>query len=250
MSETNPPDHSDTAPITDEELYQTLDSKLSSWDFREHTPIENVDFGYNIVSLVSDNFPFLNHAGSEEFSAEELPGTLHPLFSQIYSPGGKSEVVYMPNMTVRRVKRREEHTEIEPHIPGFDEMMKSGMTFDEIIETLRSDPDIVNKIVPGETIIDNAIIIILAQGYKSSGLELIVKPDHISLCVYGNVGETRDLSEFLAHYHNNPSELSRISASLAVLAAKYCLRPQHYGTAEIMLTQSDKKFLSGFTKPE
>jgi hypothetical protein len=239
-----PQNLSEHAPITDEELYQTLDSKLNSWDFKQHTETENVAFAYSVTSLVSDNFHYLNYAGSGEFSAEELPGTLHPVYSDIWSPDGKSEVFYTPDMKVWRVTRREEHTEIAMHLPGFEEMSE-GKTFNQILEALESDPSLLEKIIPGETIVDEAIIIVLAKGYSGSGLELIVEPGHISLAIYGDLGKTRNLSGFLARYHNNPSELARISASLAVLGAKYCRRPDHYQASGARLTELDKKFLSG-----
>jgi hypothetical protein len=246
MPESSPPDPSDHSPITDEELWLTLDAKLNSWDFKQHTESENVRFAHNISSLVSDNFNYLNYAGSEVFSAEELPGTLHPLFSTIWSPGGVSQVVMARDVRVHRVKRREEHTEITPYIPGFDEMIDSGMTFAQIVNKLRSDPNLQGKIVPGTTIVDEAILLVLSRESSSRGFEFTVEPDNISLSIFGSVGETRDLSEFLAHYHSNQSELAKISASLAVLAAKYCLRPHHYETSELKLTELDKKFLSGF----
>ena len=100
---------------------------------------------------VSENFDYLKLAGSEVFPADELPDAIQPLYSTIWRPRGESHIVTSKDLKVK-VFKREDHEHIPPQIPGFRDMIDQGMTYQQALGAIMSDPEIINHIVPGVTI--------------------------------------------------------------------------------------------------
>jgi hypothetical protein len=228
--------------ITDDEVYLNIQTQYDGWIFENHNDDENFQFAHTIAELVSDNFDYLKIAGSGLFSAKELPDSLQPLYTKTWCPYGETRIVMANDLTVR-VCKREDHTHVPAFYSGYQELEDQGLTFQQIVDAMLDDPEFHNRVEPGRTIIDKAIIVELHIGQPSQGLEFIVEPDRVGLSIYGKVGETRDLSKYLASKHNGAKELALVSAKLAVLGAKYCLRPNNYTAPNLSVSKLDRKLL-------
>ncbi len=229
--------------MTDEAVYRALQERFDNWRFAEHTDAENMQFTHNLCVAVTDFFEYLSYASSEEFSAEELPESLRPLTTHYWthSYGTVTQTIFEQGMQVN-ARKREEHQDIEPRIPGFNEMARSGKTFEEMLGAIAADPNIVENIIPGSVIEDPAIIVCFSKSFGLNGIEFIVKPAGITLAVYGRRGETYGSTAYVVTYHDKPRVLAETAAHLAVLGAKHCLGHQNYDIHDIRLSELDKRF--------
>lgn len=211
-----------------------LAARYDGWRFVEHTTEANFAFAYKLASAALDLFPYLAVAGSEEFGGEEAPDSLKPLVSRVWKPAG---TIYHQDLKVR-LKPRGEGEHIESYLPGFDEMINSGKTLDEIDEAYARNPELLEGMRPAVDIKDEAVVIQFEEGIRRA-LEFIVLPDRIELAVYGKPGETRAFSRYLTTYQDKPRVLAETAASLAVLGAKHCLRMNNPSSRDYYVAPSE-----------
>lgn len=237
--------------ISDQQVYELLQRRVDEWNFEEHDDEENFAFAHQLTHEISDVFTYLNYGASEEFSAEELPDSIKPIYLTLWSPYDfelKEHVTHFcyPRDMVLRLKKREDHEHIPVDLPDLTEMYRQCKTHEELVAYYRANPDIAAKVAEGgEIVVDSAIYIYMHEGYSRNGIRFCVQPDGISIVVFGNQNETDELCNFMMLYHNRPRVLAETAAKLVILAAKHCQRPRSPEYAAYYLSQLDRQALEG-----
>lgn len=222
------------------DLFLAIQARYDRWFFAEHSDDSNFAFSHQLANTTLELFPYLGFVGSGLFSGEEAPSSLKPLVSRIHG----SDTLYDNDLKVA-LELRGEDEHIKAYLPGFDDLMKGGKTFDEIVGTYAVHPEVLEGMRPAQDIEDEAVVVKFSDEGGTRGLEFISLPDRVELSVFGYSKRTRAFSRYLTTYHDKPKVLAETAASLAVLAARHCLRSNNPSSPDYLveLSEQNRKFL-------
>lgn len=225
------------------DIYQAMQERLDLWPFADMDEHESFGFAHSMASIALELYPPMTHVNQQSniFSGQEVPDSLKPLVSRGMRFGdGPDEVLYHEELVVGFYPRGE-HTYIPGHTPVFDEMIKQGLSYDEILEQFREKPELLEDMYSARTIQDNAVVARFSDQMEDFGLEFITSRSQIELAVYGQREATRRMSRYMTTYYDKPRVLTQTVASLAVLGAKHWNKP--FRPSVVPLSSSAQSFL-------
>lgn len=210
--------------IAPAEVIEALKVALAGWDFDNPLAAElNDEYATAMTHWVLETFGQKNNSGeyflypdSDGFSGDQLPDNLHHLIMHTW----KDEMFLSGE---NRVRLQSKHIYIEdaPSIPEWNEIRQRFTVFQEMLDYIRSRPDIVAGIVERRIEVIPQVEMTFSPAFAHEwGLQFLINRMGIRVVPFGRDGKTLPAFEYAIQAVTKPAELARTVCQLAVLAAQ------------------------------
>lgn len=209
--------------VDTKQVLQHLRDLIHRWDYEDLDTELNNHFALHISHWILEKFGRPNIDGQwnvltpsyeDGVPGEYVPEILKPLISSLYN-----NKISLENDNSIIMRSRPEIIVTPPFIPRIDEVLEKE-TFDEQLEFIRSQPDIINNIGNTKKEILPQLSIAFQSGYSDWGMELLVNENGIRIAPFGREGSTIQAGDLSHELQYKSAEKAKLACQLALICAE------------------------------